>query len=178
MTIFPGNGVGRLWVVGLLALLESGSLVAQSLPPTLDACTRIAADKERLECFDRESAALSRRAPPLSRELAVAPEATSARQLTPEQKFGLSPDRVRQQEEHRGAAPAMKELQAHVTRLSGSGASRYMIVLDNGQVWRQTETRSSFSLRPGDLVTVSQGALGAFFLSTGPHNSTKVERVQ
>jgi hypothetical protein len=52
-----------------------------------------------------------------------------------------------------------------------------VFTLDNGQVWRQSETRASFEARTGDAVKISRGGMGSFWLSTDTHNWTRVERV-
>jgi tRNA-dihydrouridine synthase len=52
-----------------------------------------------------------------------------------------------------------------------------VVTLDNGQVWRQAETRASFEAHAGDAVTVSSGAIGSFWLATDVHNRTRVERI-
>jgi len=170
----------------LLAVLGMEAAFAQSLPATLDACTRIAADKARLQCFDREAAALSqheRSSQQPSPKAADAPAAVPAAPLlTPEQKFGLTAEKVQRQQEARGAVaaqpPSVTRVQTRVLQVSGSSAGRALVMLENGQTWRQTESQSSFSVHPGDEVTLSKGAMSTFWISTGPHNSARVERVR
>jgi hypothetical protein len=109
------------------------------------------------------------------------PPAPAVPQLTPEQKFGLTSNQVARQEEARGTAavkPPLAQVQTQVVQVSGSSTGQAIFTLENGQTWRQTENRSSFSLHPGDRVTVSKGALGSFWISSGPHNSARVERVR
>jgi hypothetical protein len=177
------SSFARAVVAGAFLWVCCTSLGAESLlPTTLEACMSIVPDKERLQCFDRETAALSHMSAATKSHTNTQPQShtgTAAAVLTPEQKLGLSEDKVRRLEQDRGVnPPKVKELQAHVAQLSGNALSRYEFVLDNGQVWHQSETRSSFSVHPGDLVTVSQGKLGSYWISTGRHNSTRVERVK
>jgi hypothetical protein len=70
----------------------------------------------------------------------------------------------------------LKELQAHVAGVSRNSAGRAVLTLDNGQVWRQSETRSSFEAHAGDAVRITPGAVGSYWLSTSEHNWTRVER--
>jgi len=168
-----------------LAVLGVRTASAQALPPTLDACTRITSDTARLQCFDREVAALSRHDSSSQHRnpgTVDAPAATPATPLlTPEQKFGLTPEKVQRQQEARAAVaaapPPVARVQTRVLQVSGNSAAA-LFTLENGQIWRQTEVKSSFNLRPGDAVTLSRGALGSFFISSGPHNSARVERVR
>jgi hypothetical protein len=92
--------------------------------------------------------------------------------------MGLSGDAVHRLEAKQGIkSTEVKSLSAHITDVSRNGAGRQVFTLDNGQVWRQSETRASFEVRPGDAVTVSSGAMGSFWLVTSKHNWTRVERV-
>ena len=174
---------------------------AQPLPATLEACTRIGQDFERLACFDRELATLShgaRKGGPAAPSVATVPSQptatggsaassdavripTAPAPLTREQKFGLSPEGVRKLEAKQGIkhaeAPEVAGVTAHVARIAHSASGRIVFTLDNGQVWRQAELRSSFETAPGEAVTISKGALGAFRLVTSRHKWTSVERI-
>jgi outer membrane autotransporter protein len=101
--------------------------------------------------------------------------------LTPEDKLGLSAEGIRKLEGERGIKSAdvkpAKELTAHIANVSHNAAGRAVVTLDNGQVWRQSETRSSFEARAGDTAKITPGAMGSFWLSTSTHNSTRVERL-
>lgn len=116
---------------------------------------------------------------------AAAPAAGAAT-LTPEEKFGLSGEGVRKLEGGEGAKAAkdtslkdtsLKELDAHIAGVSRNAAGRTVLTLDNGQVWRQSETRSRFEAHAGDAVKITPGALGSYWLSTNTNNWTRVERL-
>ena len=95
--------------------------------------------------------------------------------------MGLSAEGIRKVEAEKGINPAEAkpppELTAHLASVSRNSAGRAVFTLDNGQVWRQSETRASFEARAGDAVKISRGAMGSFWLSTDTHNCTRVERV-
>jgi hypothetical protein len=186
-------------LVAAAALAAGAALAAaQSPPAALQACTRISQDSERLACFDREVAALSghaaTKAPvgsaaanPAAAAAATTPAdahtggagaGTAAAPLTPEQKLGLSGEGVRTLEARQGIkTEKVKGLTAHITSVSRNASGRLVLTLDNGQVWRQAESRSTFEAGPGDVATISPGALGSFFLATNSHNWTRVERI-
>jgi hypothetical protein len=116
---------------------------------------------------------------------AAAPAAGAAT-LTPEEKFGLSGEGLRKVEGRQGVKGAkdtslkdtsLKELDAHIAGVSRNSAGRAVFTLDNGQVWRQSETRSSFEAHAGDAVRITPGVLGSYWLSTDTHNGTRVERL-
>ncbi len=54
---------------------------------------------------------------------------------------------------------------AKVTSVVKQPNTRRLIRLDNDQMWAEQETDEFFSIKVGDTVTVSQGALGSFWLS-------------
>ena len=102
--------------------------------------------------------------------------------LTPEQTFGLTAEGIRKLEAAQGNKSAQmqppKALAAHIASVARNAAGRDVFTLDNGQVWRQSETRSTFEAHAGDAVVISSRALGSFWLSTSTHNGTRVERLR
>ena len=169
---------------------------AQAVPGSLHDCMSITSDKQRLACFDREMAKLystetkdgarasgdgktnvqASTGTPTSGVNTTAPPAVS---LTPERTFGLSGDQIVQLEARQGGGtpPAkLKSLTAQIASVSHNAEGRWVFTLDNGQVWRQTETRS-FEASPGAAVRISSGAMGSFWIETSKHNWTRVERV-
>lgn len=202
-----GYAMKRRWLTlaTVLAAAASASLPAQTLPSAFKACMQITADAQRLACFDRESATLAASAAAVAHAAAGTPAATAggtaaavvpgtavggaavggaaaagsaiAVPLTPEQKLGLSPERVRQIEGKQGV-PQVESAKARVTQVSTNASGRGVYMLDNGQTWRQTENKSSFTLQTGDVATITTGVFGSFWLSTGTRNQTRVERVR
>lgn len=188
----------------LIALLLGPACMragAQAVPPTVHACESITSDQQRLACFDHELAKLEsaqtkpstatsseRNSNVQASAGAALPEkaaadtnttAHAAKSLPPEQTFGLSGDQIRALEARQGGTPPpvkLKKLTAQIASVSRNSVGRWVIKLDNGQVWRQTETRS-FEASPGEAVRISTGAMGTYWLETGPHNWTRVERV-
>jgi hypothetical protein len=178
----------RIWM-GAALLLDAGVWVPAQTPPAgLQSCVRIADDAARLACFDREMAAASAVRP--SRKdtpaLTAAPLANPSQPanpsppvtLSPQQKFGLAGDQIQPLEPGpMTAPPKLKELQAHIAKVSRRSDGHALYELDNGQVWLQMETRSEFFVRSGDGVTITTGALGSYWLATDSHNATRVKRV-
>jgi hypothetical protein len=178
----------------------SGNCGAQ-IPAAFERCAKLSDDKARLTCFDQAVAA-SRPSAPAAQ--AVAPAATknpaaagrppaamppaapagsgsdpASSSLSPEQTFGLSQQRVQQLENNGAPAPSgFSGLVAHISGVRQSSYGRDTYTLDNGQVWRQTESEPEFVVRPGDAVTLSKGALGSFWLASSSHLRTRVTRVR
>jgi hypothetical protein len=175
-------------LTSLLLFAACTRVDAQALPGTLHACRSITSNKERLACFDREVAKLEaatepKDAAPASIQSKPGVQASAAGKpntpLAPEQTFGLTGDQIVKLEARQEGAPRaqLKNLTAQVASVSHNSSGHWVVTLNNGQVWRQTETRSDFEVSPGASVKISPGAMGSFFLQTNPHNWTRVERV-
>lgn len=127
------------------------------LPAELLLCRGETDDARRLACFDREIA----RAVPSA-----------------EQRFGYRGEVARESiEREKAATPALEQLQGKVASMSATPSGDWVITLDNGQVWAQVPTGTRFSLRVGDAVTITPGALGSFLLRKDPGGgSVRVRR--
>lgn len=56
---------------------------------------------------------------------------------------------------------------------------RWVVTLDNGQVWEQRETAAeSRRPKPGDMVKIKKASLGSYLLSAPNRGSSRVRRVQ
>jgi hypothetical protein len=188
-------GLARRWPwarqLTLAALSVAPALAgAQPLAPLL-ACRQLTDTSARLQCFDREAAALAASKPAASPPAAAAhaaPQApaapaaaspatpvSSARAL---QTFGLSPGAVAAQEVAAGIRPReLTRIEAHIADLSVAAGGRATFTLDNGQVWRQLLAEGDLLARPGDPVTISRGALSSYWLQLKSGRGCKVTRV-
>jgi hypothetical protein len=157
--------------------------------PTTDilACMKVGDDTRRLACFDRQAAVLvaaqSHPIAPAAKPAAVAAAAPPApAKLTPEQKIGLTRDKVDALEAAPGAPPEpeIKNFTAAIKNISVDARNRQVYELDNGQLWHQSETKPGFTVHPGDPVRISKAALGSFFmeLQSNKHLATRVARVR
>ncbi len=148
---------------------------------------KVGDDTQRLACFDRQAAALvaaqSHPSAPAAKPTAVAAAAPAApAKLTPEQKIGLTRDKVDALEAAPGAPPEpeIKNFTAAIKNISVDARNRQVYELDNGQLWHQSETKPGFTVHPGDPVRISKAALGSFFmeLQSNKHQATRVSRVR
>jgi|688.fasta_scaffold209207_2 hypothetical protein len=141
-----GTAALMLATVALAApvtLLADGP-VPGPLPAGLLECRSEADDVRRLACFDRE----------------IARSGPSA-----EQRFGYRGEVARESlDREKAAAPALERLQAKVQSISTTPSGDWVVTLDNGQTWAQVPTGMRYSLRVGDAVTITPGALGSFLL--------------
>lgn len=178
----------RAW--GAIGIVTCALLCAIWISPaqaaglkSLLACRKISARDARLACFDRESATLagtpSVTAVPATVTSAPAPAAASAPPLNPQQTFGLPPMQVVEREEAAEHLPRqLDRLSAHIAAMGRAGDGRQIFTLDNDQVWAQLEPDENLSAKSGDVVTISRGWLGSYWLSLQSHEGCKVTRLR
>lgn len=70
----------------------------------------------------------------------------------------------------------LEQLTAIVTKVDKNPYGKLVIVLDNGQIWKQSDS-NYLSLKNGDKVVLDKGALGSIYLSTeGSNRNIRVSR--
>ena len=170
------NGSGRRAYGVVLAGLVVGSLLSRTAlgqepgPVTIEvgSCLEIESPEARLACFEAQVDAA--RQDPKPDPAARSPE--PARGATVER------DRSRSRRDEREREPAPPDVVAKVTALRETVPNAYLITLDNGQVWRQTQPLW-YPLRLGSDVRIYSSRWDAFRL-TNPQlrGFIQVERVR
>ena len=127
----------------------------------VDECVKLEKPEERLACFEAQVEA-ARRAP---RNEPAAPSAPAATQSAPPAV--------------QTAPPPPAEIVAKVAKLSETVPNAFVITLDNGQVWRQSQPMR-YPLRPGLDVQIRPSRWGNDWHLTAPElrGQIKVERVR
>lgn len=161
----------------------------------MDQCSVISDKDQRLACYDQVSpqvkaaiARLPRTAPPTEAEqkswfgfdFGDIFGSTPNQQTSPD-KFGS--DRLPTPPPAPGetAPPApIESIGAKVAEFAYTPFGKFIVFLDDGQVWRQLEGDSDkANFRKGDTVTISRGFIGSYNLSIdGSAKMFKVKRVK
>ena len=144
-------------LMALLCGIGTGA-AAQDFGGALLKCTGIADTSQRLACYDA---------------LARAPE-------LPAKQFGAE---QLPRESNPAPAPEDNSITGTVTELSLTPFGRFVVTLDNGQIWRQLDADTARFVPPGNLaqasVTISRGALGSYNLQfAGQNGLYKVRRLK
>jgi hypothetical protein len=138
-----------LATLGVALSLSGHGARAETLRERVEACAANRDDGARLHCFDELAKALPNEKPA---------EAASETQ------------------ELRRTTPAIQS--AHIVSVSQSNGRNYRIVLDNDQVWQESEHVRDLELMPGQAVRIKAGVLGSFYLILDSGGSTRVRRIR
>ena len=157
---------GSLAVAAAVAPAPGLAQSAEEQLGSIQACRAIANLEQRVACYDRASA------PGAAPAQAARPPAPPAPPPpTPEEQFGRSPERARPAPpppQQARAPEQVEQISAKIVSLRSDALGRLSFVLDNGQVWRMTESAGVFDFPSrGDTVTVRRGAVGGYRLDWG-----------
>jgi len=175
-----GPMAGSYSVAGMalcMALLGNcGALQAAEARDT-ERCRALNDDAERLRCYDtlfpRTSAPSAQSAP---RDQPPQPPAQTSGQgsLDSNGMFGLTGA----QERAAAGTKIVERISASVTELRHERDGRFVVYLDNGQVWRQIETDTWSAPRQGERITIRRAAFGSYLLETDENLATHVRRIR
>lgn len=166
----------------------------------LQQCATITDDKARLACYDAlvRPAQIALARPPEPQEVTHTPTkeeqeswfgfdisslfgASPSQQTTPQQFGSENLPATKQKEEQ--AKVEVDSISATVAEYAFNPFGKFIVVLDNGQVWRQQEgdaDHARFHKVPKDnKVTISRGFIGSYNLTINDSDKVyKVERVK
>jgi hypothetical protein len=149
-----------VWLAGYTSLMQDAEAQAVSAKD-LARCAAIAADPDRLACYDR----LARSAPTEARAQAVAqPQAQP-----PEQSFGMIKPPA-------DKPPEPSRMEAKVLDVTTDSRGAVTAHLDNGQAW--TLDDGAVMLRAGDAIVIKRAALGSFLMTTPTNRVYRVRRLR
>lgn len=143
----PGSSLTRLaaLVVIFMSACESPLVVASGLSESVHNCTQEPDDAKRLACYDNAAGRAQPLAAATRHPAPKADETPAASTPTP---------------------PKATEIAASITHLTRRADGRYVITLDNGQIWLEAEVKERLSVNTGDTVTIRSQLLGAHYLRT------------
>lgn len=188
--------MGLILIAGFALLAtDTVALSQQQVLSTLSQCREIPQEQARLQCFDRLAAAVSATAavgsvptttaitvsPQASSQAVVAQNSTESPVATPSAAVAatvataptdaVTPDPVANfGQEQRIVKTELAEMTSQVHSVKRDPFKKWIIVLANDQVWKQTDT-VFLDLKAGDQVVIKRAALGSFMLGKAQVNS-------
>lgn len=125
---------------------------------TTHPCASVRDATERLTCYDQ---AFGKPAEPVA--------------AVPKAQFGFTEKEVAR---NAGQSAGSTSVTATITSLDRRRDGKFVVTLDNTQVWSQSEFNSQADVGIGDTITVRRGALGSYLLVTKAGIGTRVRRVK
>lgn len=180
MVRFAGN---FRWALAAALLATAATAAAQPVPALL-ACSAKVDAAERLACYDSAVKAMSSEARAIAEQreaqasrlaaAALAAEeaakAEAAARAAAEQKDRFGREGIRGLG---GSDPErVEQLAATVSETLRDSFGKSVIVLDNGQMWRQADDFPLPNVRPGTGVVVKRGAMGSYRMVLEKMNRT------
>ena len=144
------------------------------------ACGMVEKKAERLSCYDslvRGTSGKLSKARKHEAELGVAPSADPGIVVTasPEKSFGSEdlPRTVKERTQHE-----IKQVIARATAATNDGIGHWTITLDNGTIWKMSETVPNFEPpHVGDAIRIRRASLGSFLMDVNFQTAVRVTRV-
>ena len=144
-----------------------------SLPGKLSECASIADPVLRLGCYDK--AAGRTIAGPGGPYAPSVPLETPGVSAAAKSRFGEN-GQLRGDVEFRRSMP--KQIKVNVKRVAALPNGRYLLTLDNDEIWQTTERDWAVEFRPDEPITISRLPLGGYQIaSTGQHRSVGIKRI-
>lgn len=186
--------MSRILTVVIFLLAAYGSSAAE-VPAELMQCRGIPSLALRLQCYDRfvdglpainvtstvsptKPAAAS---PTASSRPVVAPVVQSepVEEIKPEELFGKSAEEVKEVVNKQLEVEDVDQISSKVTRVSISVSKEYVVYLENGQVWRQTNKPGKWRIKVGETAIISKAYLGSYLMrSDARKKSVRAERLR
>lgn len=150
---------------------------AQTIEERIADCAGESDHQQRLACFDLLARDVASGSGRVAREKDQPSSVSPAGSVTPPgspghssvEKFGL---------EHKDKnGDLAEELQAQVMEIYKDALGKMLLILDNGQIWQQKDTRTLI-IHKGDSVLIERGFMSAFYLTANKKKRIRVARIK
>jgi hypothetical protein len=166
----------RSWLLAVMTAAATSGVAAQpeGRAPAVQAvvdCRAVADASPRLACFDRAVGAM------VDAEKAgdLVTIDREQRRAARRQAFGLALPTLGFLS--RGEKPEeVNSLSAKVTVAARNAEGKWVITLEGGAVWRQTDDNDLAPPRPGSIAKIRKGVLGSFFMNVDRQQAIRVQR--
>lgn len=162
--------VSGLVATGSAAIGRSVQTGTPAQVQRLMACRSIAAAEQRLACYDRETAAMNQAI--ASRDIVMIDKERA--RAAGRSVFGFS---IANFGGLFGSNGEIAQIDATIKSTGRNADGGWVLTLDDGSVWTQTDDWPGLDARPGKKVIVKRGTLGSFWLSIPGQNGIKVKRI-
>jgi len=181
-----GNGMKRI-ILGVALLGTTAAAEPHGAPmgvpaqtKALDdmvACRSVTDATQRLACFDEKVGALQDATARHDIVVVNRQEVRDARRSL----FGFTLPSLRifgdsDQGKPDATEPEEKEITATIRSARQDGAGNWIVILEDGAIWHQTDGAVAVGPKPGMQVTIRKAALGSYFMRVGKQPGVKARR--
>lgn len=107
------------------------------------------------------------------------PKSETIDRVEPEELFGKSADEVKQAVSKKLEIGTVSEISSNVVRVQINPSEEYVVYLENGQVWKQTDKAGKWRIKVGETAIISKAALGSYLMkSDARKRSVRAERLR
>lgn len=166
-------------------LLNPGVAVADDLQAQIDACADVADDDIRLACFDALASGSERATASAGNRPMPAPAARSATEASPPTGAGANTEAKTQSPPISAPPPARddaREMNVYNLRLTRctqtSVSGRQVYYLDNGEVWRQSNSSRNNVQNCDTAVTIEKDLFGFKMHVPSENRSVRISPVR
>lgn len=160
-----------------LALVGASAVAARTVKTStpaqvqrLLACRNITSADQRLACYDRETAAMNQAI--ASQDLVMIDKERA--KAAGRSLFGFS---IPNFGGLFGSNSEVSQIDGTIKSAAHNSDGGWVITLNDGSIWTQTDDWPGLDARPGKNVIVKRGTLGSFWLSIPGQNGIKVKRI-
>lgn len=157
-----------------MTLIALAASATSNPADAVEACRSITETDRRLACFDRTVAILS--GARIRREIVLV-DKTQIRD-TRKRLFGFTlPNfQIFGGSDKDDAAEAVKQIEGTVATSTALPYGEYSLALQDGSIWRTTESVSGFAVHRGDTVVIKRAMFG-YIIRNGAY-STRIQRTK
>ncbi len=157
-------------IFSLFLIVPPSEAKKLSLVEQVSTCSQITSNEARLSCFDK----LTTNTGQVTQ--AIETSVQQANQLSTQQIDAFAKEQVKLDEAEQ--AQELTSISATVATLSKTVHGQWKMTFENGQKWLQKDS-TKLSLKVGQQVVISKGALGAIYLKKANSNKRiKVKRLK
>jgi hypothetical protein len=100
-------------------------------------------------------------------------------EIKAEELFGKSAEQVKEAVNKQLEVKDVDQISSKVTRISINTSKEYVVYLENGQVWRQTNKPGKWRIKVGETAVISKAYLGSYLMkSDARKKSVRAERIR
>ncbi|RYV00897.1 hypothetical protein SOPP22_19080 [Shewanella sp. OPT22] len=164
--------MNKIWIPTLFLLSTSAFAGVEQ---DIQKCATISDKLDRLICYDNLAKGVS---PKVSSPEANFGKVSSATETSSSDQFETRGQTTETFGITKPTGKQLERVELTVAKVAKSPHGKLTITFENGQVWKQSETKR-FKLKSGQKAYIKRGALGSFILGTPERNSSiRVKRIK